>query len=305
MHGPRVSIAVLVTVLLLPSAATAGELERDIKSRWLGAWVVTTVDSYSDCSGPYTNNRINGELVKGYGAHRFFDGELARVDKVDAKRKRVDVHLSLVEPVLLPRPAGPFTLYDERSCRVEYEVTLPRDVIKSKDTAAIDAAMKLIVERYASEGEALASSRWNQRERDPYPDDYEQTLQAHAVWTAEQTNLGVQTQLDRAGAEAARVTDRMVGDAEYVADFAAGVESARDYRLSACPAMMAVNFEREFTPPTSTTKTEEGEEEPRVYGRGFDDGKRLVIALELMRRLPACFVPVPYQDEGELTAYQR
>ncbi len=40
--------------------------------------------------------------------------------------------LSLTEPILVPTPAGPFTLYQELSCKVELEVEIPRDVVKTQ-----------------------------------------------------------------------------------------------------------------------------------------------------------------------------
>ena len=86
------------------TAAEASEWQKSLKSRWLGAWVVTTTEGYSDCNGTYTNNRINGNLVKSSGRQVFEAGELAKLDRVDAKRSRLDLHLSLIEPVLLDHP---------------------------------------------------------------------------------------------------------------------------------------------------------------------------------------------------------
>ena len=82
---------VLVAVLALPALLApsfAGDLERSIESRWRGAWVLTTVDTYSDCAGTYTNNHVNGKLVQGKGRFRFRPGELAQVQKIDLKRSR-------------------------------------------------------------------------------------------------------------------------------------------------------------------------------------------------------------------------
>ena len=40
--------------------------------------------------------------------------------------------------MLLPTQDGPFTLYREASCRIELEVELPRDLVKSKAVPRTD-----------------------------------------------------------------------------------------------------------------------------------------------------------------------
>ncbi len=100
-------IAILIAVVMIfPVSTLASKLERSLKSRWLGAWVVTTVETYSNCNGYYTANRMNGRLVNSRGGHRFERGELAKVVRVDAKRRRVDLLLSLPEPLLVPYNDG-------------------------------------------------------------------------------------------------------------------------------------------------------------------------------------------------------
>ena len=126
----KIVLFTLAAVTTLTAPAFAGGIEKDINKRWLGAWVVTRSEMYSDCNAVYTQNRINGSLVSGRGARRFQPGELAKVTKVDAGRHRIDVRISLVEPVLLTYREGPFTLYDEASCRVELEVEVSRDQVK-------------------------------------------------------------------------------------------------------------------------------------------------------------------------------
>ncbi len=223
MKRSAVTVIIVLLSFALDAPAVAGNLQKEIKSRWLGAWVVTRVDVYSDCGTLHTNNRINGDLVKSRGAHRFHDGELARLNKVDLNRSRLDLMLTLTEPILVPTPAGPFTLYQELSCKVELEVEVPRDVVKSQSVDAIEEAMLEVIERHANEDSALSSDAFNGRERDEYPEDYEETLHAHAVWEAEETNKAILAKLDRAKRETRQLADRITSDADYLTGFLAGL----------------------------------------------------------------------------------
>jgi len=278
-------IAVSCLSLLLGSAAAAGGLERDVKAGWLGAWVVVRAESYSDCGSYYTNNRINGSLVKSRGAHAFPAGELAKVQKLNVKKQRLDLHLELAEPRLLSYREGPFTLYREASCRIELEVVLDRNEVKGRDLGAIDRRLTSIVERFSSADAARETDTYNEREREDYPDDYEITLARLAVWRAEQTNAGVQAKLDKALERTTRLADRIDPDPEYLVGFAKGVEQARAAELSGCPAMLAVDL--------GDGKRSYRTEEQTAESRGTREGKQLVQGLELLRRLPGCFVPVP------------
>src|SRR5512134_166341 len=150
----KMLLFILVALATLTTPAFAGKIEKDINRRWLGAWVVTRTEMYSDCGAAYTQNRVNGTLVSGRGVRRFQPGELAKVTKVDAGRHRIDVRISLVEPVLLSHREGPFTLYDELSCRVELEVEVPRDQVKEQDIASLDRQISGLVERFSTVEEA-------------------------------------------------------------------------------------------------------------------------------------------------------
>ncbi len=272
------TLLVLVILSLVPAAASAGELQKALKSRWLGAWVVTSVEAYSDCSGMHTNNRINGNLVKSQGRFSFQAGELAKLEKVDAHRSRLDLMLSFQEPLLVARQDGPFTLYNEATCRIELEVELPRELVKSKDVAAIEEFLSLVVERHTNVNSAQGSSTWNMREIEPFPEDYEVTLAEHAVWKATQYNAMVEAKLEIAMQETSRIPDKVQTEPEYMTHFVSGVRTARENRLGSCEQMMGYMF-RGRTGDTSDP--------------AWRDGRNLVYGLELIRELPQCFVPVP------------
>jgi hypothetical protein len=286
----------LLVLIAWPVTTRAGELERALNRRWLGAWVVTTVETYSDCGSAYTANRLNGRLVSSRGRARFRAGELAKLQKVDLKRSRLDLLMTLKVPKLLARQDGPFTLYHEAECRVEFEVALPRQLVKSKDVRAIETALSSIVRRHTSEEEARGSRAWNRRRMKSYPPDYDRTLARHAIWRAEQTNEAVQARIDMSYQETARLTDRLSSDTGYLAGFAKGIEAARTVKLDGCSRLMAVNLD----PPKSTVSQASSKSTSEARGdHGYQDGRRLILALELLRRLPDCFVPVPeMSDDG-------
>jgi len=281
---------------LVGSATLAGDLERDVRSNWLGAWVVVRAESYSDCGSNFTNNRVNGDLVKSSGTHAFPAGELAKVHKLNVKKQRLDVHLQLAEPRLLAFQEGPFTLYREADCRIELEVVLDRQEVKDRDLSAIDRRLEQIVERHANADSARQSATWNQREREPYPDDYEITLARLAIWRAKETNASVQAKLDQALERTTRLADRIDADPDYLVGFATGVERARSVELSNCSAMLGVDL--------GTAKRYYKPEDQTAEARGAREGQQLLHGLDLLRRLPGCFVPVPEEPPFEIAEHE-
>lgn len=277
-------------------AAHAGETQDAVAGRWRGAWVVTTADAYSDCTPVYSNNRINGKLVSGRGRHRFKPGELARVDSVDLKRNRVDLRMTIVEPVLAARQDGPFTLYDELSCRLEYQVEVARDLVRGQDVEGLDQVMTIVVERHDAETGARASTRYNGRVRDPFPADYERTVRAHAAWRAKETNAQVQMRIDALVDETSRISDRIADDPDYLAGFGKGVAAGRASRPGSCPALLAVGSEPPrgpAAPVPAVVPAARGADAQARFRSGYADGLRLSQELDALRRLPGCFVPVP------------
>jgi hypothetical protein len=294
MKPRQLALAVLV-FFAVPVAAWAGDFQRTLQSEWLGAWVVVRGESYSNCNSLYTDNRINGNLVKGSAAWRFSPGELAKLDKVDLKRSRLDLMLTFAEPLLVAYQDGPFTLYREAQCRIELEVEIPREAVKAKNDSQVERLLMQVLERHTAEQQARASEVWNGREREPYPEDYETTLARHAIWKAEQTNAAVQAQIDRAFEETARLTDRMVSDPAYIAGFAQGVQAAKSVELEACPVLMAINLAEVRRQAAEAKAREAGVGAAAVSG--FQDGKALVYGLEMLRNLRTCFVRVPDFEE--------
>lgn len=277
----RAALTALAALAIGVAPAIAGKADRAVAERWRGAWVVIGSESYSDCSGRYTDNRVAGrKMVHSRGAHRFEPGELGKITKIDVKRSRIDVFVELETPILIAYQDGPFTLYDERACRLEFMFGADRSAVKRRDADALEAPLVDVLERFDTRGDAFASSAWNGREPEPYPEDYEHTLLAHARWRAEQANLAVDAAITRSIAAAATSLERVDGDDDgYASGFAAGIERMRDHAGS-CDAFVAGNFR----PKT------EGDDD---YADGFADGQVLAYHLAAVRALQGCYVPVP------------
>src|SRR2546428_5761994 len=241
------AVRLVVAALCVP--VVAGELERTLESRWRGAWILTAVDTFSDCAGTHTNNHVNGTLVSSKGRIRFRPGELAQVGKLDLKRSRVDILVGVPEPILVSFRDGPFTLYNEARCLIELNVELPRSLVSNDDASGIDAALAPVLKRFTSQDEALQAKSFNHRKRDPYPADYDRTLAEHAVWKAQQANAAIQAKIDKALEETSRLTDRVTSDPDYLKGFAAGVDAHRGVDLGHGRGPMSPEFTNAAPPP--------------------------------------------------------
>ena len=284
-----------VVLLGLAAAAavaphTLGSLERDLEGRWRGAWVLTRVETSSDCTSVYTDTDVHGELATGKGRHRFAAGELARVDKVGVKVDRVDLFLAIAEPILEARSDGPFTLYDERRCRVQLKVDVPKAVVRRADPVAVEEILAQAVEAFAREEEARTAEAWNRREREPLPADYEETLARYHIWKVEQETArltAVQEQaLDRLG----HVERAILDDPVYLAGFAAGVADARGWSPDDCATLSPGS--PGGSPPAAPAERS-AERDRTMWRRGWEDGRDLTTALAVLRVARECLAALP------------
>jgi len=279
-------------VLALSLIATAmpvhaSSFENAVRARWRGAWIVTEIETFSICNGGYFNNDVSGQFVTARAGRPFQPGELAKVDKLQVNRKKVELMITIAGTKLLPRQDGPFTLYDRRTCRIELEVAIPRSVIKSKNVEEVDRFLATVAQRFATHDGALDSSSWNGREADEYPADYERTLAHHAVWRAEETNRGIDDQLDRSLLTANELAREVDGNPAYLTGFAYGAHMMREWRERDCGRLIG------STAVTFRLKVPEEHSEDTVWCAGFYDGQALVYNLAVLSRLPACYVEVP------------
>lgn len=275
---------------LVAAAPAAADLEADLAARWRGSWALTRTEVWSDCGSLYTNNAVRGRLVTGKGDHRFAPGEVVRVDKLTLARARIDLLVSVDEPLRLEHQDGPFTLYDQAGCRVELRIEVPRELITGRALDDLDGAVAAALDRQASPDEARAAEGWNGREVEPLPADYAATLARHQAWKAAQVNVAVGAKVDDAIEQAARIAHRVDRDPEYLAGFGEGAERAQDAYFGDCDWLLA------STVYAFTSSPPGGRD--RAWRDGFDDGQRLVYYLELARRLRGCFVPLPPPGAG-------
>jgi hypothetical protein len=285
MSNPAPIVTVLALALSAASAGAASELDDRLNQRFRGAWAVLEVEVYSGCAGTYSDNVVGDSGVAGKASYRFEAGELVKIDKVNAKRERVDLLLTLAVPLRTSRMDGPFELFDERECRVQLIVPVPREQVRAIDDGSIIARLEELITLYPSLDEARDSDAWNGREMQALPADYDRTLQRHAVWIAEQTNTAVLEATRRAVADAADVVDDLSDDEEYLAGFAAGAEEMRSFSTTECSLLLAAAF--------SSYDTNAPKDKPKRWREGWRDGQELIFDVLLADRLQACLVAVP------------
>jgi hypothetical protein len=266
----------LLLLLSVGPAASAADLEDQLNARWRGGSVVVRLPIASSCDGFYNDNDVVGSRAESKARRRFEAGELARVERIGVHRGRIDLFLDLTEGVLEEVHDGPFTLYEPRTCKIQLRVPVP----DRWSGEQVEARLAELLELHGSDREAEASTLWNQRRREPFPEGYEQTLAAYEVWKTNQKNAAVQARMDAAIEEASRITDRIHSDPEYLKGFADGMDKVRDRPSGDCGNLASASFY-----PDSKGNGE--------WKRGYEDGQRLGWDLELLRRLKECFVPVP------------
>lgn len=264
------------------SASELGDrLDRELK----GGWGVLEVEVYSACGGTYSDNEVGSAGVASKAPNRFAAGELAKIDNVKVKRQRVDLLLTLDAPLRVSRMDGPFELYDQRSCRVQLMVYVPRELVKNSDLEGLLTEVKKQITLYSSRENAEISDNWNGREMEPLPDDYEETLHRHAIWKAEQTNAAVRDGIDHALSAAAEAVEDLDDDAEYLAGFGEGAEKMGEFSVTNCDSLLSLSF--------TTYRKSASSEKSRSWNDGWKDGQKLVFHVLLADRLRSCLVPVP------------
>lgn len=281
---------VIATLLISVAAAGAEDLESALERTYRGAWVLTRVEVWSDCSGFFTNNDIAGTRVSSRGDRRFEPGELARIDKLSLKSERLELYAVVDEPVLVPRRDGPFTLLDERTCKAELRVALPREVVRAGDPGPIFGLVEDVLATFDSREAARHASAWNQRVREPYPPDYDRTLARYEVWKVEQANARIAEVQAASLEEASRIAARVEDDPDYLRGFAAGTQAMRSWSPPSCSSLASSSF---YAAERGAPSPPRGTNDTRAFQRGFKDGQALVFHLELARRARSCFQPPP------------
>jgi len=262
------------------------DLQDELNARWRGAWVIVTGELYSNCNGFTTDNRISGDLVVGSGRYSFEPGELARVTKIDVKRRRVDVFLDIQEGLLIEHRDGPFTLYSEASCRVELLVDYGDMRTSDLGIAGVEEQFDRWLERHARLEDAERSLSWNGREREDYPEDYEQTLAAYEDWKVEQHNAVIDRKIENSIEQTRYLLAQVSSDSDFGAGLSYGIAAMREDLSDDCSRLIASEpetFARSYEAPNPD------------WGNGYKTGQQLAYHIELSRRLEACYI---HSDES-------
>ncbi len=275
-------------LICLAGGALAATLDDQLDRELRGAWAVLDVEVYSGCTSTYSDNTVGAAGVAAKAAYRFTPGELVKIDKVKLKRSRVDLLVTLAIPTLMSTTDGPFELYNPAECRAQLIFEVPREELKSGDAAAILARIQRSLKPFPSLAAAQASDRWNGRETEPLPPDYDLTLQRHAAWQAEQTNAAVEEGIHNALSRASRLAEGMSDDADYLQGFGTGAEKMSDLSVTTCSSLLSASF--------STYRGRAPKDHPDRWRDGYDDGQELVFNVLVAERLGACRVPVPLVD---------
>lgn len=289
--------AMVLSAALAPADAAVGGREgfrgpaafrNDVVDRWTGRWVVTRVETRSDCSGVYTDNLAGGRRIASGGRERFAAGTPARVDSVDVSASHVSLRLTLSELLLVTRPYREVTLRDEARCQVELKIGVPPGVVESGDLIGLETSLEPLVERYRNEGSALLASNFLP-DGDPARAAMRQdAIAAHQEWKQEQASGAYEARMG----EWVRLTTRLSGqistDPDYLDGFARGVEVGRS-----APARNCADIVRDGPAlpssgrPARAVAAAKGRRQ-KTWARGYDDGVRLVLGLRAIEVMPQC-----------------
>lgn len=275
MNSRRLSwtlILVAVAIAAMASPPLLADVESDLRAELVGRFALTRTALLSECTDSFTNVKVVGGRASGGRGVRFEAGELVEITNVKSgPLAGLDVFVELAVPYRLAFEDGPFTLYELRRCRVELEFDVDRAT--RKDRARSLAAIERAVELQPSEAAARAAG-WNRRATEPFPDDWEETQRAHAVWRIEETNRRVRAKTEEVLAVARQTLTYMSSDEEYLASFGAGAR-ARSDSWSNCPAMLRATFS------VSGSGTD---------SKGWADGQRVAWAARLGEALQTCYL---------------
>ncbi len=276
----RWCLSIFALFLVMTSPVAHADLQDRLNSRWRGAWVIVNGELYSNCDSTYTDNRVSGDLIRGNGRVALPTGELAKVRRVDVKRRRVDVFLDLNENVLIEYQEGPFTLYREASCRVELLVDTAGRRTKKLGTGDIEVLFALLLERYARLADAEHSPNWNRRARQAYPENYEQILAEYRIWQVERHNHLVEERINESIEQASQLLVDVSQDSDFGTGLGYGLVAMKENIRGDCDRLLASNlgtYEKSYDAPNPT------------WANGYETGQRLGYYIELAWRLSGCF----------------
>jgi hypothetical protein len=257
------------------------------ESRWQGAWVVTSAPTTSDCNGIYSDNWVSGTSVRGRGLHIIEPGTPARVDYVEVTPSRVTIGLTLSERLYVTSPRREYTLSDTARCQVDLKVTVPPGLAAEGDVLALEALLEPVVERHASEVQAIVTSGFLPLDAVDGAGTRQDAIAAHRQWKAAESNAAIESRLREWSARNERISSQVSDDPDYRAGFARGLEEGRGAPALSC-ADLAHAAPAPYWPTTATAAFAAQGRSQKAWARGYQDGSRLAQGLEAVRALEAC-----------------
>lgn len=288
--------ATLAAAVCVPpaNAAVALEATNRMQDDWTGAWIVTSTETFSDCSGFYTANEVYGDAsVSSRGRSRIDAGTPARVDSVDLRSDRLSLRVTLSVNEMVERPHREFTLRALARCQAEMRVMVPPGVVEGGDVAALEALLDRVVERHADERSAILASNFLPLDTPGYETERQEAIALHREWRQVQSAAAMQARLDQWTAQTARLSKGISQDPDYLAGFGRGVEAGRNMVPTACDEV--TRFEPALQPARGNSNAAFAAKGNRqkTWTRGYEDGLRLAQGLEVIRILPGCMPPAP------------
>ena len=284
--APAVAALACAGLSAAPVPAAAAGAEEALRAAWTGRHVVLRTAVLSNCDARYTNNRLRATQPSSSGRHRFAPGELGRVDNLHLRRTRVDLLLTLVEPLRVELRDGPFQLFEQLECRVELQLPAPREAVRRAAVERLDDLLQGVLVGPGERAAVEASPSWNRRRVEPLPEDHEERLAAYQAWKEEQLYRALRGRL----AEALDRADDLAARADRGVAYARGlVAGARDFdadRLysSDCGELPATRFSGRWGRPPD--ELDDGDEDD--WKDGYEDGQRLRFEVALARRIERC-----------------
>jgi hypothetical protein len=274
MHRSIAFIGALLALLVLPAAPLAADAEGELQSQWRGTWVLTRTAMFSECTDHFTDNEVSGNRAAA-SALRFAAGEPAQVSGLDWTITGLKVRIELAEPYRVAWSDGPYTLHEQRRCRVE--LRFPRSA--RPNAAAASQAIAAVLEPVASLDQARTQASWNRRQVEAMPENWEQTRHDYDAWKASQANAAVAARIDELLEDADRIVERSEDQPAYAAAFVRGMRERRYESFSSCASALDATF-------YVRGKAEDSRD-------GWEDGQRLAWNINLAAELRKCFVAVP------------
>jgi len=259
-------------------------------ARWQGAWVVTGVETFSDCVGFYTDNVVRGGLLTSRGHHRFAAGMPAHVDSIDVSGDAMRLRMTLAEMLVVSRVHPEFTLRAAARCQVEVQMDAPNGTLGRADLLGMESMLQPVVERYGSMDRAMLVSNFLPADTPVYAAQRNEAVASHEEWKDRQSAEVVDARMDEWVEQTTRLSGQISSDPDYLDGFARGVSAGRSSSVTQCAELMKVEPAAQSLrgPASAVAVAASTGKRQKSWSRGYQDGLRLAQGLEAIRVLPQC-----------------